>query len=74
MAKNKQSLKKIKEVEEVKNVDKPGYIWPHVKKVRDAEDPELFDAKCQVCSAEFEEVDLRKNGCPACGHAGLVKK
>ena len=32
------------------------------------------DAKCEVCGFEVEVPNLRKSGCPSCGHAGLVAK
>lgn len=33
-----------------------------------------IEAKCEVCGYEVEVLHLRKNGCPSCGHAGLVAK
>ena len=28
-------------------------------------------AKCEVCKIEVEVANLRKSGCPSCGHSGL---
>ena len=79
LAKKVKSLFKGKSHDQNDNV-RDEHDWP--PEVAEAKEKEAAEDKkrgpilavCRVCGGESEVAHLRKNGCPLCGHAGLVAK